>query len=72
VKLAARAVLSADASLLVSILDTCLSFEDNPTTLYAGSQMANFFPPVFPASRVQHISDMHSQFALRPHHVEVW
>jgi len=43
VKLAARAVLSADASLLVSIVDTCLSFEDNPTTLYAGSQMANFF-----------------------------
>jgi len=26
--------------------------------------------PVFPASRVQHISDMHSQFALRPHHVQ--
>jgi len=24
--------------------------------------------PVFPASRVQHISDMHSKFALRPHH----
>jgi len=25
--------------------------------------------PVFSASRVQHISDMHSKFALRPHHV---
>jgi len=25
--------------------------------------------PVFPASRVQHISDLHSKFALRPHHV---
>jgi len=25
--------------------------------------------PVFPASRVQHISDMHSKFALRPHHM---
>jgi len=25
--------------------------------------------PVFSASRVQHISDMHSNFALRPHHV---
>jgi len=23
----------------------------------------------FPASHVQHISDMHSKFALRPHHV---
>jgi len=28
-----------------------------------------FLHPVFPASRVQHISDMHSKFALRPHHV---
>jgi len=28
-----------------------------------------FLRPVFPASRVQHISDMHSNFALRPHHV---
>jgi len=25
--------------------------------------------PAFPASRMQHISDMHSKFALRPHHV---
>ena len=25
--------------------------------------------PVFPASRVQHISDLHSKFALRPHKV---
>jgi len=25
--------------------------------------------PVFSASRVQHISDMHSKFALRSHHV---
>jgi len=25
--------------------------------------------PVFPASRVQHISDLHPKFALRPHHV---
>jgi len=23
----------------------------------------------FPASRAQHISDLHSKFALRPHHV---
>jgi len=31
----------------------------------------DFLRPVFPASRVQHISlsDMHSKFALRPHHV---
>jgi len=31
--------------------------------------MEIFFRPVFPASRVQHISDLHSKFALRPHHV---
>ena len=30
---------------------------------------ASFLRPVFSASRVQHISDMHSKFALRPHHV---
>ena len=37
-----------------------------------GAQMAifrRFLRPVFAASRVQHISDMHSKFALRPHHV---
>jgi len=37
-----------------------------------GAQMAifaSFLRPVFPASRVQHISDLQSKFALRPHHV---
>ena len=29
----------------------------------------DFLHPVFSASRVQHISDMHSKFAPRPHHV---
>jgi len=29
----------------------------------------DFLRPVFSASRVQHIPDMHSKFALRPHHV---
>jgi len=28
----------------------------------------NFLGPALPASRVQHISDLHSKFALRPHH----
>jgi len=28
-----------------------------------------FLRPVFSASRVQHISDLHSKFALRRHHV---
>jgi len=32
-------------------------------------QNGDFLRPVFPASRVPHISDMHSKFALRPHHV---
>jgi len=29
----------------------------------------DFLGPVFSASRAQHISDLHSKFALRPHHV---
>jgi len=32
-------------------------------------QNGDILRPVFAASRVQHISDMHSKFALRPHHV---
>ena len=39
------------------------------TKLCDGAKMAIFLRPVFSASRVQHISDMHSKFALRPHHV---
>jgi len=31
--------------------------------------LAIFLRPVFSASRLQHISDLHSKFALRPHHV---
>jgi len=34
--------------------------------------LATFLRPVFAASRVQHISDLHSKFALGPRHVEVW
>jgi len=30
---------------------------------------ASFLCPVFSVSRVQHISDLHPKFALRPHHV---
>jgi len=29
----------------------------------------DFLGPAFPANRVQHISDLHSKFALRPHHM---
>jgi len=28
-----------------------------------------FLRPVFSASRMQHVSDLHLKFALRPHHV---
>ena len=42
------------------------------TKLWDSAQMAffaSFLRPVFSASHVQHISDLHSKFALRPHHV---
>jgi len=29
----------------------------------------DFLGPAFAASRVQHLSDLHSKFALGPHHV---
>jgi len=44
----------------------------SPTNLCDGAQMAifgEFLRPAFAASRVQHISDLHSKFALGPHHV---
>jgi len=31
--------------------------------------MATFLGPAFAASRVQHLLDLHSKFALGPHHV---
>jgi len=36
--------------------------------------LATFLRPVFAASRMQHISDLHSKFALGPRHamLEVW
>ena len=51
------------------IVDTCLSCEDTPRQSCAMVPKWRFLRPVFSASRVQHISDMHSTFALRPHHV---
>ena len=44
----------------------------SPTKLCDGAQITNFWrflQPVFPASLVQHVSDLHPKFALRPHHV---
>jgi len=35
--------------------------------------LATFLHPVFSASRVQQVSDLHLKFTLKPHHVwEVW
>jgi len=42
----------------------------SPTKLCDGAKMAIFLRPAFSASSVQHIWDMHSKFALRPH--QVW
>jgi len=41
----------------------------SPTKLCDGVKMAIILRTVFSASRMQHISDMHSKFALRPYHV---
>ena len=55
------------------IVDTCLSCEDMARQSCAMVPrwpiFGYFLGPAFPASRVQHISDLHSKFALRPHHV---
>jgi len=54
------------------IVDTCLSCEDTGRQSCAMvPKYGDFLSPVFSASRVQHISDMHSKFALRPHHVRL-
>jgi len=55
------------------IVDICLSCED-----IAGQScrmvarwrfLVTFSGPAFAASRVQHLLDLHSKFALGPHHV---
>ena len=55
------------------IVDTCLSCEDiarqSCGMVLRWRFCASFLRPVFSASQVQHISDLHSKFALRPHHV---
>ena len=53
--------------------DICLSCEDTAwqscATMRRWQIFYEFLHPAFPACRVQHISDLHSKFALRPHHV---
>jgi len=52
------------------IVDTCaLAAKTQPDKVVRWCQNGDFLRPVFSASRVQHVSDMHSKFALRPHHV---
>jgi len=51
----------------------CLSWEDIARQSCAMVPRWRFFcdflRPAFPASRVQHVSDLHLKFTLRPHHV---
>ena len=51
------------------IVDTCLVAKIWPDKDVQWCQEGDFLRPVFAASRVQRISDLHSKFALRPHHV---
>jgi len=55
------------------IVDTCLHCEDTAREICAMVRRWRIFGdclrPVFPASRVQHMADLHSKFALRSHHV---
>ena len=55
------------------IVDTCLSCWDIARQSCAMVPrwrfLVTFLGPAFAASRVQHLSDLHSKFALGPHHV---
>jgi len=55
------------------IVDTCLSCKDiarqNCGMVPRWRFFASFLRRVFSVSHMQHISDLHSKFALRPHHV---
>jgi len=52
-----------------SIVDMCLSCEDIAGQSCAIVPRWRFFGPVFPARRVQHVSDLLPKFALRPCYV---
>ena len=55
------------------IVDICLSYEDiaqqNCAMVPRWRLLATFLGAAFAASRVQHVSDLRSKFALWPHHV---
>jgi len=54
------------------IVDTCFGCEDTArqscAMLPRWQIFGDFSRPVFSASPAQYISDLHSKFALRPHH----
>ena len=55
------------------IVDTCLICEDiarqSCALVFRRRILGDFLRPAFSASRVQDITDLHSKFARRPHHV---
>ena len=51
------------------IVDTCLSCEHMARQIVRWCRDGDFLRRVFAASRLQRISDLHSKFALWPHHV---
>ena len=55
------------------IINTCLSCKDTARQRCAmvprWQIFGDFLRPAFPASCLHHISDLHSKFALGPHHV---
>jgi len=55
------------------IVDTCLSCEDiarqSCAMVHRWWFFGDFFASCISASHVQHVSDLHPKFALRPHHV---
>jgi len=55
--------------MLNKFLSTCLCCEDTARQICAMVNRWRLLRPAFAASRVQHVSDLHPKFALRPHHV---
>jgi len=57
----------------ILIVDRCFNCEDiarqSCTMVRRWRIFGEFLHPVFSASHMQHVSDMHPKFALRPHHV---
>jgi len=52
------------------IVDTCRSCEDTARQSCAMVPRWRFLRPLFSASRMQRIIDLHSKHALTPHHCE--